>query len=124
MGSGFIRSAATAAAWIAAAAICACGGEHQGPGEITGAELAGSGVSNISGAAGVNIYYQPALPGNAYLGGFVYDFGVSGQLLPIQPPVPVPAVPGWATAALGLLLVSLGGAAIRAGRVGAGGALG
>jgi hypothetical protein len=93
-------------------------------GEITGASLAGSAVSNISGAAGVNIYYQPDLPANAYLGGLVYDFGVSGQLLPIQPPVPVPAVPGWSAAALGLLLMSLGAAAIRAGRVGAGGALG
>jgi hypothetical protein len=36
----------------------------------------------------------------------------------------VSAVPGWSAAALGLLLMSLGAAAIRAGRVGAAGALG
>jgi hypothetical protein len=39
MGSGFIRRTATVAGSLAAAAIFACGGEHQGPGEITGAEL-------------------------------------------------------------------------------------
>ncbi len=41
-------------------------------GEITGAVISGSSITNISGAAGINIYYDPALPGNAYLGGLAF----------------------------------------------------
>lgn len=85
-------------------------------GEVTGAALSGSNVTNISGADGVNVYYQPDLPGNAYLGGAVYDFGGSGQLRPIAAP-PVPAASPVATGALAALLLAAGLlAAARPGR--------
>ena len=51
-------------------------------GEVGGASLAGSTVSNIAGADSINIYYDPTLPANAYLGGLSYSLGTSGQLGP------------------------------------------
>jgi len=59
-------------------------------GEVVGAQLAGSAVSNITGAAGLTIYYDPALAGNAYLGGTAYDLTTGGSLVPLgTPPVPL-----------------------------------
>jgi len=76
-------------------------------GEVTGAALSGSNVTNVSGADGVNVYYRSDLPGNAYLGGAVYDFGGNGQLLPIVA-APVPAASPTATAVLAALLLAAG----------------
>ena len=58
-------------------------------GEVVGAQLAGSSATNISGAAGLAIYYDPALAGNAYLGGATYDLAAGGLLAPLG----APAVP-------------------------------
>lgn len=94
-------------------------------GEITGAALlAGSAIGNISGAANVNIYYEPALPANAYLGAAVWDFGTSGQLIPIGWVAPVPTASVWLLAALGLLLLAVGIAALQRSRAGADAGLG
>lgn len=74
-------------------------------GVVTGAVLSGSTVTNISGADGLNIYYDPDLPGNAPLAGGTYDFGGSGQLIPVITVV-VPALPGWLLLPTALLLLA------------------
>jgi len=58
-------------------------------GEVVGAQLADSSATNIAGAAGLAIYYDPALAGNAYLGGATYDLAAGGVLAPLG----APAVP-------------------------------
>jgi len=58
-------------------------------GEVVGAQLAGSSVTNIAGAAGLAIYYDPALGPNVYLGGATYDLAAGGVLAPLS----APAVP-------------------------------
>ena len=55
-------------------------------GEIQGLLFGSPLITNIYGN-GLNIYYDPTLPGNAYLGGLTYDLQDGGQLMP----TPVPA---------------------------------
>jgi hypothetical protein len=61
-------------------------------GEVVGAQLAGNTVSNITAAAGLAIYYDPALAANAYLAGATYDLTTGGSLVPLGPPPPVPTL--------------------------------
>jgi hypothetical protein len=64
--------------------------------QLRGAELSDFQVVNIIGQPGLNVYYLPADPANAYLNGLTYDLTDGGQLIPI----PEPAV---------LMLLVLGG---------------
>jgi hypothetical protein len=74
---------------------------------ITGANLSGPSVTNITGN-GVNIYYDPAQPENAYLNSGTYSFTNGGSLIPIQEPVAVPAMSHLAVGILFLVLATLG----------------
>ncbi len=71
-------------------------------GEILGLAIDWQGhlITNITGH-GLNVYYDPALPGNAYLQGLTYDFLGGGHLAPAAV-VPVPGT-------VWLLLSGLGG---------------
>jgi hypothetical protein len=73
--------------------------------EVTGSALSGSNVTNVSGAAGINVYYDPNALANAYLAAQTYDFGGSGQLIPLGAGGGgyTPTVPSLGTGALGLL---------------------
>jgi len=77
-------------------------------GEVVGAQLAGSSVTNITGAVGLTIYYDPALAGNAYLGGTTYDLTTGGSLIPLGPP----AVPLLGPLARLVLILGLMGLAL------------
>jgi hypothetical protein len=57
-------------------------------GEILGLDLGGSIITNIYGH-GLNIYYDPTLPGNEYLGGLSYTFMDGGRLVATPLPASV-----------------------------------
>lgn len=52
-------------------------------GEVVGAQLSGGTISNVFGAPGLTIYYDPALPANDYLGGAGYGLTDAGNLTPL-----------------------------------------
>lgn len=58
-------------------------GAAQYVGLLLGALLNGDEVINIFGANGLDIFYDPLLAGNAYLGGLVYDLQNGGYLAPV-----------------------------------------
>jgi len=78
--------------------------------QITGLALSGSSVTNVTGAAGLDLYYLPNEAGNVYLGGASYDLTGGGQLVPVATPA-VPASSRLQRLSLALLL--LGAAAGR-----------
>lgn len=51
---------------------------------LTGAQVSGSQVTNITGN-GLNIYYAADLKGNSYLGALTYDLTGGGSLIPVSP---------------------------------------
>jgi hypothetical protein len=75
--------------------------------DIEGVVLSGSDVTNISGSDGINIYYDPDAVANAYLASGTYDFGVSGQLIPVLPMVIAPTLTVPGTVVLAALFVLL-----------------
>lgn len=78
-------------------------GEAFYAGEILGAAISGDQVTNIFGH-GLNVYYEPLLAGNAYLGGLSYWLQDGGRLAPVMA-TPLPG-------SVWLLLSSLGGLAV------------
>jgi hypothetical protein len=68
--------------------------------DLIGAIISGGLITNIAGAAGLNIYYDSTQAANAYLGGLNYALAGGGLLLARGVPEP---------AALGLVLAGLGG---------------
>ena len=75
---------------------------------VLGALIVAGVVTNIDGADGLNIYYNPLFAGNAYLGDQIYALNGGGELIPIgngsETPLPA-AFPLFATGGgvLGLL---------------------
>ena len=58
-------------------------------GLLLGASLNGDQVTNIFGANGLDIYYDPLLAGNAYLGGRTFTLQDGGHLAAaVQTPLP------------------------------------
>ncbi|MBC8413699.1 MAG: hypothetical protein ISR96_13175 [Nitrospira sp.] len=55
-------------------------------GSITGVDLAGLSVTNVSGN-GMNIYYDTANTDNTYLQGLTYELAGGGQLIGVNPAV-------------------------------------
>jgi len=43
-------------------------------------------IANLVGFEGLNVYYNPYLPGNSYLGGLMYNLSGGGYLKPIPEP--------------------------------------
>jgi hypothetical protein len=61
-------------------------------GEIQGLTFGSPIITNIFGEDGINIYYDPTLPGNAYLEGLTYSLNtVPGEPTSYLLPTPVPA---------------------------------
>lgn len=77
--------------------------------EMVGAQISGSTVTNITGAASLVLYYDPAEAANAYLADATYDLTGDGQLVPLG----APAVPMLGPLARLLLLAGMAGLGAR-----------
>jgi len=73
--------------------------------EILGAVIDGTGITNIHGLDGLNIYYLASLDDNAYLHGKTYDMVGGGHLIAVDTanPTPTPEPPVFYLLVIGLI---------------------